>query len=391
MGAGCGTSRSHVSATAPTTVPPAQSEAAAAATRSGAAVLRARLSTHFQAHSYLVGLMTAAAAAGTDPAPARSVVDQNGAELAAVVGEVFTPAVGQQFQGLWLRQLDLELAYTRAKVAGDSAAATQVRAGLDRFRSDLADFFAPLSPSLTTSTVTDLFSTPLSALLSAADAQVTRSAQQYASLHTAAAAMPPVAELLTRAFVKHDPSRYPGNPDSGASTLLTASEDLLQEHVFLLAVTTATQVSGGDVKAASNTLDLNSEALANVLVSAYGSAAGATFLSLWRGHVSSFLDYARARVAGNQADAAQAASRLDQFSQDMGAFLAGANPNLTRDQVASSMAAHVSTAKAMIDAQAGRDPRWVALALTAGRGMLPVGALVAQALAAQLPGRFSGT
>jgi hypothetical protein len=380
-----------VSSTAPTTVPPAQSEAAAAATRSGAAVLRSRLGTLFQAHSYLVGLMTAAAAAGNDPAPARNVVDQNGAELASVVGEVFTPAAGQRFQSLWLGQLDLELAYTRAKVAGDSAAATQARAGLDRFRSDLAGFFAPLSPSLTTSTVTDLFSTPLSALLSAADAQVTRSAQQSASLHTAAAGMPAVAELLTRAFVKHAPDRYPGNPDSEASALLTASEDLLQEHVFLLAVTTGTQVSGGDVKAASNTLDLNSEALANVLVSAYGSAAGATFLSLWRGHIASFLDYARARLGANQADAAQAASRLDQFSQDMGAFLAGANPNLTRDQVASSMAAHVSTAESMIDAQAGHDPRWVAQALAAGRRMLPVGALVAGALAAQLPGRFTPT
>src|SRR5207244_10720971 len=107
----------------------------------------------------------------------------------------------------------------------------------------------------------------------------------------------------------------------------------------LLAATNASQGRGGDVKAESNRVGLDGEALANVLVSADGAGAGATFLSLWRGQVSYFLDYTRARVAGNQADAAQAASRLDQFSQDLGAFLAGANPNLTRDQVASSMAA----------------------------------------------------
>src|SRR5436853_582340 len=170
-GVACGRSGSKVTSTPPTTVPPAQSRAAAEATRSGAAVLRARLSTLLQAHAYLVGLMTAAAADGTDPGPVRSVVDANDGDLAGAVGEVFTPA-----------------------------------------------------------------------------------------------------------FVKHAPTRYAGAPDSAAATLLTVSEDLLQEHVFVLAVTTGAQLTGADVKAASNTLDLNSEALANVLVSAYGSAAGATFL-----------------------------------------------------------------------------------------------------------------
>ena len=376
--------------TPPTTAPPAQSRAAADAVRSGAAQLRARLSTLLQAHAYLTGLMTAAVGNGADPAPARAVVDQNDADLGTLVGEVFGPAAGQQFVGVWGRHLDLVLAYARAKRAGDTAGATQARAALDRFRSDLAAFFATLSPSLTTSTVSELFSSPVSGMLSAADAEATRSPQQYESLRTAAASMPTAAQLLAKAFTTHAPDRYRGNLDSPASTLLTVSSDLLEEHVYLLSVTTGAQAAGGDAKAAFNALDANSQALGNVLVSAYGSAAGATFLSLWRAHIAAFLDYARARAAGNQADAAQAGTRLDQFEQDLGSFLAGANPNLTRDQVAESLAGHVTSAEAVMDAQAGRSPQWVALSRAGSGRMLPLAALLAQALAAQLPGRFPG-
>jgi hypothetical protein len=374
---------------APTTAPPAQSRAAADATRSAAAGLRSRLASLFQAHAYLSGLMTAAVADGNAPAPPRSAVDQNGADLAAVVSEAFDAAAGQRFLALWRRQPDLLLAYARAKLAGDANAATAARAGFDTLRSDLAAFFGTLSPSLTTSTVTDLFSTPLSGMLSAADAQVARGAQQYESLRTAASSTPTVAELLARAFVNHAPSLYPGNPDSPASALRTVAGDLLQAHVYLLAVTTHAQVTGADVKAASNTLDANSQALANVLVSSYGSATGATFLSLWRRHTAAFVDYARARQAGNQPDAAQASGRLDQLAQDMGGFLAGASPGLTRDQVAGSLAEHVKDAEAVIDAQVGRTPQWVGLARAAGQRMLAMGALISAALAAQFPDRFS--
>ena len=298
----------------PTTVAPEQSRAAAAATRSEAAKLRARLSSLLQAHAYLSGLTTAAGAEGSDPAPLRSVLDQTDADLGAVVASVFDPSAGQRFLTVWRRQSDLLLSYAQAKRTGDSNGAAAARTALVGFRSDLAAVLSALSPSLTTTTVTDLFSTPVTAMLSVADAQVARGNQQYESLRTAAATTPPVAELLARAFVKHAPDNFAGNPNSPASTLLTTTADLLQEHVYLSAVTTGAQVSGADVQLARNTLDASSQALANVLVSAYGSAAGATFLSLWRGHIASFLDYARARLGGNQADAVQAASRLDQFS-----------------------------------------------------------------------------
>ena len=374
----------------PTTFAPEQSRAAAAATRSEAAKLRARLSSLLQAHAYLSGLTTAAGAEGSDPAPLRSVLDQTDADLGAVVASVFDPSAGQRFLTVWRRQSDLLLSYAQAKRTGDSNGAAAARTALVGFRSDLAAVLSALSPSLTTTTVTDLFSTPVTAMLSVADAQVARGNQQYESLRTAAATTPPVAELLARAFVKHAPDNFAGNPNSPASTLLTTTADLLQEHVYLSAVTTGAQVSGADVQLARNTLDASSQALANVLVSAYGSATGDTFLSIWRGHIASYLDYGRSRLSGNQLGASQAGARLDQFAQDLGGFLAGANPNLSKDRVAASLIDHVTAAEAIIDAQVAHSPQWVAMAREEGRRMLGLGASIASALAAQLPDRFPG-
>ena len=77
------------------------------------------------------------------------------------------------------------------------------------------------------------------------------------------------------------------------------------------------------------------------------------------------------------------------YTQDFGAFLSGANPNMPRSAVADLVKRHVLTLKA-IDARAANDsvPRLHGRAQRRGPHMQMIADPPAEAIAQQLPDRF---
>ena len=86
----------------------------------------------------------------------------------------------------------------------------------------------------------------------------------------------------------------------------------------------------------------------------------------------------------------KAQADLDGYRADFGAFLASANPNLTKDAVADELTPHVSSLFAAIDAQAAKDPSATDKLQVAAAHMPGTAAVLAGAIVKQFPDKFPG-
>lgn len=163
----------------------------------------------------------------------------------------------------------------------------------------------------------------------------------------------------------------------------------LQEHVYLAGITVYAAVNTPEAfDPAAAALDENSVALSEAVGGVYGDDAGETFLGLWRDHIGMFVDYTNGKASGDQAAADAALAELEQYGQDFGAFLEGANPNLPADAVAAELSTHVTSLTAAIDAVVAGDAEGFSL-LRAAAGHMPMtAAVLAGGIAAQHPDQF---
>jgi hypothetical protein len=180
--------------------------------------------------------------------------------------------------------------------------------------------------------------------------------------------------------------------DTGAAALRTTLNTLLQEHVYLAASATGAALGGRteEFDAAAATLDESSVALGDAVSSVYGDDAGAQFLELWRSHIGMFVDYTTGVATKDMAKQEKAVADLQGYTEDFGAFLASANPNLTKDAVAGLVLEHVLGLKDAVDAQAAgkAGEAYTKLREAAGH-MSMIGDALAGAIVAQFPEKFA--
>jgi hypothetical protein len=180
---------------------------------------------------------------------------------------------------------------------------------------------------------------------------------------------------------------------TSAATLRTGLNTLLSEHVYLAAAATGAALDGreAEFKAAAGALDANSVAIAQAIGSVYGKDAEGAFLPLWRRHIGFVVDYTVGAAGRDSAKQEKAVSDLVAYTQDFGAFLASANPNLPRSVVADLVKHHVVTLKEVVDAQAAKDPARAYTAVrTAAGHMRQIADPLAEAIVKQFPDRYRG-
>ena len=178
-----------------------------------------------------------------------------------------------------------------------------------------------------------------------------------------------------------------------AADLRTTLNGLLSEHVALAASATAGALGGRQAQfdGAAAALDANSVELSKAVGSVYGAPAEQAFLPLWRKHIGFIVDYTQGTAAKDQAKQEKAVADLTQYTQDFGAFLNAANPNLPKDAVAGLIKDHVLTLKTVIDAQAAGDqPKQFAAIREAYGHMHQIADPLAGAIAKQMPDKFPG-
>ena len=177
-----------------------------------------------------------------------------------------------------------------------------------------------------------------------------------------------------------------------SSDLRTGLNSLFREHVFLAAAATGAALAGrdGEFKAAAGALDANSIDIAKAIGAVYGAGAEQAFLPLWRKHIGFVVDYTVGVATKDDAKKNKAVTDLVQYTQDFGAFLASANPNLPKDVVANLVKDHALTLKDVIDAQATGDMNKTFMAIRSAAGhMGMIADPLAAAIVKQFPERFA--
>ncbi len=177
-----------------------------------------------------------------------------------------------------------------------------------------------------------------------------------------------------------------------AADLRTGLNTLLGEHVILAAAATNAALGGRDAefKAAAGALDGNSVDIAKAIGSVYGVDAERAFLPLWRKHIGFFVDYTVGVATKDKAKQDKAVSDLVGYTEDFGAFLSSANPNLPKPVVADLVKTHVLTLKDVVDAQAAGNPAKAYMAVrTAAGHMHMIADPLAAAIVKQFPGKFA--
>jgi hypothetical protein len=177
-----------------------------------------------------------------------------------------------------------------------------------------------------------------------------------------------------------------------AAELRTGLNALFREHIFLAAAATGAALDGRDAefKAAAAALDGNSVDIAHAVGSVYGKDAGEAFLPLWRKHIGFVVDYTVGVATKDVAKSDTAVNELIQYTQDFGAFLSAASPKLPKAVVADLVKHHVVTLKAVIDAQAAKDPARAYTAVRAAAAhMQMIADPLAETIVKQFPGKFA--
>ena len=360
-----------------------------------ASTLRATLNRLFGEHVILAAAATGAALDGREAEfkAAAGALDANSMDIAGAIGSVYGQDAEQAFLPLWRRHIGFAVDYTVGAATKDQAKQQKAVSDLIAYTQDFGAFLQSANPHLPKSVVADLVKHHVVTLKDVIDAQASKDyVSAYAAQRTATAHMRMIGDPLAGAIVKQFPDRFSGNPESAASGLRTTLNLALAEHVYLAGAATNAALGGRDAefKAAAGGLDANSVDIAKAIGSVYGPEAEQAFLPLWRRHIGFFVDYTVGVATKDQAKQDKAVNDLVSYTQDFGAFLSSANPNLPKPVVADLVKSHVLTLKTVVDAQAAKDQGRAFTAVRTAAGHMPMIAdPLAEAIAKQFPDRFA--
>ena len=347
-----------------------------------------------------------AAAADTPPAGGTSgasrssdsaaELDRNSRDLTDLISRSYPSEFGPQFYALWSQRIAQFEAYAQGRVGNSGPATSGAMDALATNATQIATLFHTNNKFIEIHTVSspgtglqDELGPDNTAITDLIDAQVAKDPAQVTKLVAAAEKMPHTAEFLAAATAKLDPETYPGTVTGSASNLRASLTTSFVEHVELASKALEAVATGHDPGASAAALDANGRQIANAFAAIYTDQAAATFLSSWRSHIGFFVDYAKAKAAGDPAGAAAASAKLDEYTHAVGAFLSGATKGrLPADDVAADFKMHVASLLAVIDGAASHAPDETGRLRTAAGHMPGTAAAVAEAVSEQFPAKY---
>ena len=183
--------------------------------------------------------------------------------------------------------------------------------------------------------------------------------------------------------------------ETEAAQLQQALTDLLDSHVYLAGIAVEQGVltkstTSPQFKAAATTLDQNSQDLAAAVASVYGNKAGKQFLSLWRKHITFFVDYTVGGLEGDERMQRKALAALDGYRRDFGELIEGATEGgLSARAVADALGPHVDTLASAIDSVIAGDGKAFDRLHAAAQHNTVLSSALAGAIVDQFPEKFS--
>jgi len=180
----------------------------AASTETGAATLRAGLTSLLQEHVYLAGIVveTAVDAGGDLEAPpvaaAVATLDENSVAIADAIGSVAGEENRDAFLEQWRGHIGFFVDYTLGKATGDQAMVDKALTDLDGYRQAAGAFFEEITGGeLPADAVESELETHVTSLATAVDSLVAGDAAVFTQLREAAQHMPMTAAAIAAAVV----------------------------------------------------------------------------------------------------------------------------------------------------------------------------------------------
>jgi hypothetical protein len=278
-----------------------------------------------------------------------AALQANTDDLAAAIGSLYGDDAKAAFASQWNAHNGYFVNYTVATAKKDEAGKQKAVDGLTMYQKDFGAFLAGAT-GLPADAVSAQLAMHVMHTAKAVDAFGTKDyAGSYANAAMGYVHMGATGDILAAAIAKQ---KSLGATTSPAADLRVKLDDLLAEHAALAIVAMERGFDGApDFKAAAGQLDKNTVALGELIGSAYGNDAKATFLSQWRQHIGYFVNYVTALAKKDDAGQAEAKKGLDGYIAEHGAFLATAT-GLPADAVKAQLQMHVDELLQTIDAYA---------------------------------------
>jgi hypothetical protein len=350
-----------------------QAQTTAVASQTGAATLRAKLTSLLDEHVYLASKATGAALrgdmtgfnewAGALNGPA----DSNSADLTAAVTSAYGKDVGTAFDGLWRSEDHIPqfVAYTQAAAKDDAAGKQAAIDKLTAYAKTFGDTLHSVNSDLPADAVTEDITMHATTLIAVIDAQKAGdSAGVYKALEAAYTHMNGTAKVLAVATAQKFPEKFDGDAASPAAELRAGLTSLLEAHVWIASDATGAALAGrmDEFNAAAAALNgptgSNTSELVDAVGSVYGPDVKTAFDGLWRSenHIPQFVAYTQATAKGDAAGQQAAVDKLTAYAKTFGDTLNSVNSDLPADAVAQDITMHATTLIAVINAQKAGTP-----------------------------------
>jgi hypothetical protein len=380
VGAACGDDDDTTTAgQSNTTTAPA---AAGASATTGAATLRAGLTGLLTEHVYLAALATGSALRGDAKGfeayatALNGPTNSNTSDIVGAITSVYGADVGKAFDGLWRSEghIPAVVAYTQGIAANDKAKSDKAVADLLAYAKTFGTTLNSVNSNLPAAAVEEGVKTHVTTLKTVIDAQKAGDQPKvYSSLRLAYGHMGEFAATLAGATQAKFPDKIDGKADTKAATLRAGMTSLLREHVLLASSATGGALGGRAPQFEAAATALNGPSASNTsdivaaITSVYGAETGKAFDGLWRseGHIPAFVAYTQAIAANDKAKADKAVADALAYAKTFGTTMNSVNSLLPAAAVEDAIKMHVTTLKAVIDAQKSGDATATATTLRA--------------------------
>ncbi len=355
--------------------------------------LRLTLDRLLSEHAFLTVQALEAGVTDDDQfAAAAGALEANTSELEDAIAGIYDEDAGRRFGDLWRAHIGYVVDYTRARQSGDQDAEQGAIDGLDAYQEEFVSFLAGANPHLSEETLHHLLEDHLGQLQQVGNLQAGNYDQVYALARETYGHMFVLGDGLAAAIAEQFPDTFPGSDVAfgPAVDMQIVLDRLLGEHAFFaVEVMRLADADPEHQRAASEALASNGESLGAAITDIYGDEAGRRFADIWEQHNGYYVDYVRARLAGEEADADSARTGLEGFTDRATDFFLSANDLLDADAVRSGLAMHTDHLLQQVDAHgAGDFVAAFAIGRDAHEHMGAVSDLLATGIAYQFPERF---
>jgi hypothetical protein len=283
---------------------------------SPAAEVRARMALLMGEHTYVLAKLTVAAAAGRKDefGSYADLLAANGSELSGVISKAMGASAFEKFAQSWTRGDSFFVDYmvavtTRQQDLADAAMMNLNTTYVPQIAQELS---TPLN--ISTSSVNRMLTDQVTTIKQFIDdAAAGTPSAFYPDVRAAYAKSIAMGGSIAEATVWKFPDKYPGDAAAKGAKTRAQLDSLLQEHAYLLSMTTDAGSSGATAEAAAATssLQANAQDLSHTIASIFGSQSGTQAAQLWSDEDKSFVAYA---AAGNDATKSAALNALNQTS-----------------------------------------------------------------------------